>query len=45
MKLGSAWNSDPRIKTAFHSADAVIGGVIVLLAVLYIAHRLRGRMR
>jgi membrane protein DedA with SNARE-associated domain len=45
MKLGSAWNSDPRIKAAFHSADAVIGGVIVLLAVLYIAHRLRGRMR
>jgi membrane protein DedA with SNARE-associated domain len=45
MKLGSAWDSDPRIKAAFHSADAVIGGVIVLLAVLYIAHRLRGRMR
>jgi membrane protein DedA with SNARE-associated domain len=45
MKLGAAWDSDPRIKAAFHSADAVIAGVIVLAVAGYVVHRLRGLRR
>lgn len=45
MKLGAAWDSDPRIKAAFHSADAVIAGVIVLAVVGYAFHRVRGLRR
>ena len=45
MKLGAAWDSDPRIKAAFHSADAVIAGVIVLAVVGYVLHRVRGLRR
>jgi membrane protein DedA with SNARE-associated domain len=45
MKLGAAWDSDPRIKAAFHSADAVIGIVLVLAVAAYILHRLRGLRR
>ena len=42
MKLGAAWDSDPRIKAAFHSADAVIGIVLALAVAAYVLHRLRG---
>ena len=42
MKLGDKWNSDPRIKTAFHSADAVIAVVLVAAFGFYIWHRVRG---
>ena len=35
-------NSDPRIKTAFHSADAVIAVVLVAAVAFYIWHRVRG---
>ncbi|MGN6271250.1 MAG: DedA family protein [Sphingomonas sp.] len=45
MKLGAAWDSDPRIKAAFHSADAVIAGVIVLAVAGYVLHRVRGLRR
>ncbi|TPG20517.1 DedA family protein [Sphingomonas koreensis] len=45
MKLGAAWDSDPRIKTAFHSADVVIGALIVLAVALYVWHRVRGIKR
>lgn len=45
MKLGAAWDSDPRIKAAFHSADAVIGGLIVIAVAGYVAHRVRGMRR
>ena len=45
MKLGAAWDSDPRIKAAFHSADAVIAGAIVLGVAAYIFHRVRGLRR
>jgi membrane protein DedA with SNARE-associated domain len=45
MKLGAAWDSDPRIKAAFHSADAVIAVVLVLAATAYVLHRLRGLKR
>jgi len=42
MTLGDKWNSDPRLKAAFHRADAVIGVVLVAVAGLYIWHRIRG---
>lgn len=42
MKLGNSWNTDPRIKTAFHSADALIAVVLVALVGFYIWHRVRG---
>ena len=45
MKLGQRWDSDPRVKAAFHSADAVIAGLIILAVVGYVAHRLRGLKR
>ena len=45
MKLGAAWDSDPRIKAAFHSADAAIGGLILLAVIGYVVHRLRGLRR
>lgn len=45
MKLGAAWDSDPRIKAAFHSADAIIAGVIVLAVIGYVIHRARGMKR
>ena len=43
MKLGKAWDSDPRLKAAFHSADLVIGVVLVAAVAFYIWHRVRGR--
>lgn len=45
MKLGAAWDSDPRIKAAFHSADAVIAIVLALAVAAYVLHRLRGLRR
>ena len=42
MKLGDKWNSDPRVKAAFHSADAIIAVVIVAAVAFYIWHRVRG---
>ncbi|WP_375421696.1 DedA family protein [uncultured Sphingomonas sp.] len=42
MKLGDKWNSDPRVKAAFHQADLAIGLVLVALAALYIWHRVNG---
>jgi hypothetical protein len=34
MTLGEKWDSDPRLKAAFHSADALIGVVLVALPLL-----------
>lgn len=45
MKLGDQWNSDPRIKAAFHRADLAIGLVLVALLAFYIWHRVRGMRR
>ena len=45
MVLGDKWNSDPRVKAAFHSADAVIAVVLVALVAFYIWHRVRGLKR
>ena len=42
MKLGDKWNSDPRLKAAFHQADLAIGLVLVALVALYVGHRIRG---
>ncbi len=42
MKLGDKWNSDPRVKAAFHQADLAIGLILVALAALYIWHRVNG---
>lgn len=43
--LGSAWNSDPRVKAAFHSADALIGVVLVVAIGLFIWHKVHGLKR
>jgi membrane protein DedA with SNARE-associated domain len=45
MVLGEKWDSDPRVKAAFHSADAVILAVLVLGATGYVWHRWRGLKR
>jgi membrane protein DedA with SNARE-associated domain len=45
LKLGDKWNSDPRVKAAFHRADLLIGVVLVALAAAYIWHRVRGLKR
>jgi membrane protein DedA with SNARE-associated domain len=45
MKLGAAWDSDPRIKAAFHSADAVIAVAVLAAAGWFIWSRLKGRKR
>ncbi len=42
MKLGTAWNSDPRLKAFFHQADLAIGLVIVAAGGFYLWHRLHG---
>ncbi|HEX8485232.1 DedA family protein [Sphingomonas sp.] len=42
MKLGDKWNSDPRVKAAFHRADLAIGLILIALAALYIWHRVNG---
>ena len=45
MKLGSKWDSDPRVKAAFHRADLAIGIVLIALIAFYIWHRVRGLKR
>ena len=42
MKLGDKWDSDPSVKAAFHSADLLIGIVLIALIGFYIWHRVRG---
>ena len=42
MTLGDQWNSDPRLKAAFHQADLVIGLVLIAAISLYVWHRVRG---
>lgn len=42
MVLGDKWNSDPRIKAAFHSADLAIGVVLVVAVIWYVRHKLKG---
>ena len=45
MKLGAAWDSDPRIKAAFQSADAVIVVLVLAAVAWFVWHRLRKRQR
>ncbi len=45
MKLGSKWDSDPRVKAAFHRADLAIGIILIALVAFYIWHRVRGLKR
>jgi membrane protein DedA with SNARE-associated domain len=45
MKLGDKWNSDPRIKAAFHSADVVIVAVVLAAVAFFVWHRLKGRKK
>jgi membrane protein DedA with SNARE-associated domain len=45
MKLGDKWNSDPRVKAGFHSADLLIGIVLIALVAFYVWHRVRGMKR
>ena len=40
-ELGARWNSDPRLKAAFHRFDLVIGIAIVLAVVLFVVHKVR----
>lgn len=42
MTLGEKWNSDPRVKAAFHSADLVIAVALVVAIAFYVWHKLRG---
>ncbi len=45
MKLGEHWNSDPRLKAAFHRFDAAIGVILVAAAVVFVWHKLRSARR
>lgn len=45
MKLGDAWNSDPRLKAFFHQADLAIGLTLVTAGAFYIWHGVRGLRR
>ena len=41
MKLGAAWDSDPRVKTVMHSLDAVIVVVALAAAGWFVWHKLK----
>jgi membrane protein DedA with SNARE-associated domain len=45
MTLGAKWDSDPRVKAAFHRADLAIGLVLLALVAFYVWHRVRGLKR
>ena len=44
-ELGEQWNSDPRLKAAFHQAHIVIGVLGAAAVAFYIWHRVRGLKR
>jgi membrane protein DedA with SNARE-associated domain len=41
MKLGAAWDSDPRIKAAFHKLDVAIVLIGLLCVALFVVHKVR----
>jgi membrane protein DedA with SNARE-associated domain len=43
MKLGAAWNSDPRIRAVMHSLDAVIVVAVLAAAIWFVWHKTRRR--
>jgi membrane protein DedA with SNARE-associated domain len=45
MTLGDKWNSDPRIKAAFHSADVAVAVVLLAGVAFFIWHKLHGLKR
>jgi membrane protein DedA with SNARE-associated domain len=45
MKLGEAWNSDPRLKEWFHRLDAVIVGVGLVFVAWFLWTRWKRRVR
>jgi membrane protein DedA with SNARE-associated domain len=45
MKLGASWNSDPRLKAAFHRFDAAIGLAIVAAGAWFVWHKVREARR
>jgi len=42
MKLGEKWNTDPRLKAAFHRFDLAIGVLGVVAVAWFVWHKLRG---
>jgi membrane protein DedA with SNARE-associated domain len=42
MKLGAAWNTDPRLKAAFHRFDLAIGLALVAGVAWFVWHKLKG---
>ena len=45
MRLGAAWDSDPRVKALFHRLDLVIVLIAVVLVAGFVLHKLRGARR
>jgi len=45
QKLGESWNSDPRLKAAFHRFDAAIGVVMLVAVVAFVWHKVREARR
>ena len=45
MKLGHAWDSDPRVKAVMHKADAAIVVALVAAVAWFVWHRKRKAMR
>ena len=43
MKLGAAWDNDPRVKAAFHDLTTAIVLVCIALAAGFVIHKLRHR--
>jgi membrane protein DedA with SNARE-associated domain len=43
MKLGKAWDTDPRLKHILHGADAVIGVIVLAGIAWFLWHKLRKR--
>ena len=44
-KLGERWNTDPRLKAAFHRFDAVIGLLLVVAVAAFLWHKVRSARR
>ena len=42
MKLGEKWNTDPRLKAAFHRFDLAVGVLGVLAVVWFVWHKRKG---
>lgn len=45
MKLGAAWDRDPRVKALFHKLDVVIVALILLGGLAFLSHKLRAARR